>query len=252
MLLAVSDEAVIALAGVFAGGLVQSATGFGYAIVAAPLLAAAYGPFVTAPTVNVLALLANVLTLTTERRPLQVDRGLVVRLSAWNLPGLVIGVALASQASADLLRLVVAGAVLLAVGLLPRARRTGAEPPGGEAGGHAATTAVVSGAFGASTGIGGPPLVLHMLHRRIAPVARRDTLAAVFLVTGVLAIAVMVVGGTFEPAPGLPLLAAGTLAGQLAGRRVFARIERHHDAATIAVLLLGVAGAAIPAIQALS
>jgi hypothetical protein len=79
MLLAVSDEAVIALAGVFAGGLVQSATGFGYAIVAAPLLAAAYGPFVTAPTVNVLALLANVLTLTTERRPLQVDRGLVVR-----------------------------------------------------------------------------------------------------------------------------------------------------------------------------
>lgn len=249
---AVSTEAILAIAAVGGGSLVQSATGFGYAIVAAPLLTIAYGPFVTAPTLAVLALLVNTLTLTSERRRLRLRRGLTVRLTLWTLPGMVLGAVLLARAPEDALRLLVAVAVLAAVAALLVTRRAGRPPDARPRPAHDAAAGLVSGAFGTSTGIGGPPVVLHLLHQRLAPDERRDTLAAVFLATGVVSMAVFALSGTMRLAPAAGVLAISTLAGHVVGRAAFARLDAHHDAVTIAVLLLGVAGAVVPAIQALS
>src|SRR5687767_1321660 len=105
----------LAIAAVFAGAVVGSATGFGFAIVAAPVLAATAGPETVAPTLAVVATLANLLMLFAEQRRPQVLTATAARLIAWSLPGMVAGAVVLVYASADVLRVLVAVAVLGAV-----------------------------------------------------------------------------------------------------------------------------------------
>src|SRR3954454_20485310 len=75
----------------FAGAALQSATGFGFALVSAPILFALLGPR-EAATVGVLGTVATtLLALAGERRRPQVRVGDASALLAWSLPGLAIG-----------------------------------------------------------------------------------------------------------------------------------------------------------------
>ena len=82
--------ALAALA-VFVGAALQSATGFGFSLVAAPILFAVLGPQEAVGAGVLLGLLLNGLTLATERRrPVVLGRD-ARRLVAWSVPGLVLG-----------------------------------------------------------------------------------------------------------------------------------------------------------------
>ena len=59
---------VLAAAAVLVGSIVQSATGFGFALVAAPVLFPVLGPKEAIGTLLVLACVGSVLILATERR----------------------------------------------------------------------------------------------------------------------------------------------------------------------------------------
>nr|MBA3328884.1 sulfite exporter TauE/SafE family protein [Solirubrobacterales bacterium] len=81
----------LAAGAVFIGAGLQSATGFGFALVSAPLLFAVLGPKPAVSAAIVLGLEVNLLTLASERRVPAVLHGEAARLVAWAVPGLAVG-----------------------------------------------------------------------------------------------------------------------------------------------------------------
>ena len=120
------------------------------------------------------------------------------------------------------IELLVALAVLLAVALRLRAPR-GVRPPSTA---RTAAAGLVSGLLSTSTGVGGPPIVFHLLARGLAPDAMRDTLAVAFLAAGALSAVVLVAVGAFALPAGMPVLLAATVAVQLACPCAFAALHR--------------------------
>src|SRR5829696_9575511 len=115
---------VAAAGAVMAGAAVQSALGFGFALVAAPLLyAAAPSPEQAVGLMIVLGVEVNLLTLLAERRrpgPVWADVAAVV---AWSLPGALAGVAVLRALDAVALQLLVTGGVLAALAVNLRGER---------------------------------------------------------------------------------------------------------------------------------
>jgi hypothetical protein len=219
----------------FAGAALQSATGFGFALVSAPILFALLGPR-EAVTVGVLVAIAtNLLTLAGERRRPQVRTGDASALLAWSLPGLAIGALALRELSERVLSALVAVAVL--GGLALRV-----------VGGRAAATArrrawqlpaagFISGALSTSTSLNGPPLVFCLLARGASPAQMRDTLAVIFIVHAVLGLPALLLTGTFALPNGLSALVLAGVAGQLLGRRAFGRLRgEHYERAVVVVL----------------
>src|SRR5829696_6391163 len=115
--------AVAAAGAVMVGAALQSAIGFGFALVAAPLLyAAASSPEQAVGLLTVLGLEVNLLTLLAERRrPAPVWRD-VVAVVLWSLPGALAGVAVLRALDDVALQLLVTAGVLVALALNLRAR----------------------------------------------------------------------------------------------------------------------------------
>jgi uncharacterized membrane protein YfcA len=215
---------------VLAGAALQSATGFGFALVSAPLLFAATEPAQAVGLLIVLGLLVNLMTLGTEgRRPQPLVRD-AARILAWAVPGVAAGLLALRSLDATALQVGVTLGVFatLAVRALGRRRRdAGAgEPPWWAA----PATGFASGALTTSTNTAGPPVVLYMLARGATPLQTRDTLTATFVGFSVLGLAALALSGTEGAMPHADALAAlvpAVVVGHLAGRPVFARIAEH-------------------------
>jgi hypothetical protein len=230
----------LAAGAVFLGAGLQSATGFGFALVAAPLLFAVLGPEAAVSAAILLGLEVNLLTLAGERRAPAVLRGEAARLVAWSLPGVAAGTVVLVALPDDVLAGLVGVAVLVALAV----RLRGAPAPAGPAAWRTAAAGSAAGALSTATALSGPPLVLHLLARGTGPAQLRDTLAAVFLALGVLSAAALAAAGAFDLPAALGLLAAAALAGHLLGRRVFARLDGgHHERVVLAVLGLSAVAA---------
>ncbi len=176
--------AVAAAVAVMAGAALQSAVGFGFAIVAAPLLyAAAPSPEQAVGLMTLVGLEINLLTLLSEgRRPAPVWRD-VTAVVAWSLPGALAGIVLLRALDDVALQLLVTAGVLVALAVNRRAARIApapgavAEPPFWAR----PAAGLVSGALNTSTSTGGPPVVLLMLGRGLSPATVRDTLTTSFV-----------------------------------------------------------------------
>ncbi len=219
--------AVAAACAVIAGAALQSALGFGFALVAAPLTYAAFGPEQGVGLLLVLGLEVNLLTLLAERRrpvPVWADIAWVVPCS---LPGALLGVVVLRGLDDLALQLLVSAAVLgtLAVNLRAMHRREAprhAPPAGGRP-----LAGVASGALNTSTSTGGPPLVLLLMGRGLTPPTVRDTLTAAFVGFAFTSTAALLITGTAEAAPDagrLAVLVPLTAVGQLLGRPLFKRL----------------------------
>lgn len=231
--------ALAALA-VFAGAVLQSATGFGFALVAAPILFALLGPREAVTAGVLLGLLLNVLTLATERRRPAALRRDAALLVAWSLPGLALGALALRELSERLLSGLVALAVLAALGLRVRSRSRSRDGEGVAPRRRvwwAPAAGVTSGALSTSTSLSGPPLVFYLLARGAAPGAMRDTLAVTFVVQALLGFPALLLTGTFDPPAGVWALLAAGLAGHLLGRRAFAWLRgERYERAVLALL----------------
>jgi len=240
----------LAAAAVFLGASLQSATGFGFALVAAPIMFAVFGPHGAVTAGVLLGIEIGLLTLATEGRVPRVLRGEALGLVAWSLPGLALGALALRELSEALLSALVALGVLSALVLRLRGRRprsTRARPRARARPWSAALAGVSSGALSTSTALSGPPIVLHLLARGTTPAEMRDSLAAVFVALAVLSVPALGIAGAFEVPSAMPILLAAALAGQLLGRRVFALLaaERYEK-----VMLAMLAGAALSALGA--
>jgi len=217
----------------FVGASLQSATGFGFALVSAPILFALLGPREAVTAGIVVAALLNTLTLAGERRRPEVLVRDASALVAWSVPGIVLGVLALRAVPEQPLSVVVAVAVLGGLALRVRSRRAVSRPRAW----HVPVAGTTAGALGTSTSLSGPPLVFCLLARRASPTQMRDTLAAIFLAEAVIGVPALLLSGTFTaPRAAAVLLLAG-LAGQLVGRRAFGWLKgERYERAVLAAL----------------
>jgi uncharacterized membrane protein YfcA len=231
---------IAAGAGVLLGAALQSAVGFGFALVAAPLLFAVTSPEEAVGLLLVLAALVNVMTLGTERRvPAPLWRTTLL-LCAWSVPGMIAGVAILQAVDAQALQVMLTVAVFTALVVQRNASvalPAWATPLAGLSSGTLSTTTTTSG----------PPLVLLLRGRGHEPARIRDTLTTLFLLYTVLSAAVLVAAGVDRAIPeGTTLLALVPLvvAGHLAGRPAFAHLARgrYEDVLTAVLVVSALTG----------
>ncbi|MEA2148907.1 MAG: uncharacterized protein QOD69_737 [Solirubrobacteraceae bacterium] len=219
----------------FAGAALQSATGFGFALVSAPILFALLGAREAVTAGVLVAMLLNLLTLAGERRRPQVRAGDAAALLAWSLPGLAVGAVALRALSERLLSGLVAVAVFagLALRVLGRRRAATARPRAW----HLPAAGLAGGALSTSTSLNGPPLVFCLLARGASPVQMRDTLAAIFVVQAALGVPALLLSGTFAMPDAVWLLLLAGVAGQFLGRRAFGRLQGERYERVVLVVL---------------
>ena len=215
----------LVVAAVFAGALVQSATGLGFALVAGPVIVAVLEPETALLTLTVLGLALSLLVASERDAPVAWGPLRPVLVAA--VPGTVVGALALWAMGEEALQAAVGVAVLAAVVLQARGRPLRGPAP---------AIGMLSGALTTSVGVNGPPLALWLTGRGVEGAALRATLAAAFVVLGAIGVVVLVVAGA-----GLDLAETGAalvavLAGHRLGRLAFARL----DAAAHARVVLGV------------
>jgi uncharacterized protein len=160
----------------FLAAACYSVTGFGFALVATPLLAIAWD-VKSAVVVGVMLSTAGLIPLVIEAR-IHVELTRVSWLILGALPGIPIGVLILERLDPDALSVMIATTIIAASLLLYFAPRLGGEDdttPG------RLTAGFLSGALGSSTSMGGPPVVLYLLNRERTVASFRGTLLGYFL-----------------------------------------------------------------------
>jgi uncharacterized membrane protein YfcA len=218
----------------FAGASVQSATGFGFALVLMPALFAVLEPAEAVAVALVLGAALSVLVLVESRRVPTHGLG---RLMVPALPGLAVGAVVITVVAKEPLQVSVGLAVIAAALWQLRGSHETRFP--------APLAGFISGALTTSISINGPPLVLWLEAQGVAPAVFRTTLAAAFLILDVIGAALVVAAegaGTIDLGVLGPLLgcvAAGYAVGALAFRRLDA--ERFFRIVLAVVVCTGVA-----------
>jgi uncharacterized membrane protein YfcA len=220
--------------------MLQAATGFGFSMVAAPLVFAALDAEPAVGLLLILGLEVNLLTLGTEgRRPQPLRRSLAVMLAA-AAPGALIGVIVLRALPEVALQIAVTVGV---AGTLLARRVTSAHVPAPVAG-------FAAGALTTTTSTNGPPMLLHLLGRGATPSQVRDTLTAGFIGLAALGgIALAVTGTPALPDAALVLgLVPGVFLAHLVGRRGFIHLsarenyERVLTGVMLAAVVIGLVG----------
>jgi uncharacterized membrane protein YfcA len=239
---------LLAAAAALVGASVQSATGFGFALVLSPALFAVLDPAEAVTALLVLGLALNLLVLFEGGRPEHVDWRELAPMLAAALPGLVAGAVALALLSKEALQVAVGLAVIAAAGWQAKTRAAEGVPAGprraparprralSPAAGWAAGFA--SGALTTSISVSGPPIVLWLEARGARPAEFRASLAASFLALNLAGAVVLLVAegsGALDADVVLPLLAL-VAAGYALGAVAFRRLD--HDRFFTAVLVL--------------
>ncbi|TNM67612.1 sulfite exporter TauE/SafE family protein [Streptomyces sp. NP160] len=186
---------------VFLSSVLQTATGFGFAILSAPIGAALLGGPAAVGMVLITGTAVDVLILSLHRSLPRPRWDEVAVLGASSLPGLALGAVLLAVALRRVLLVVIAAAVVLAVVLRWVSRRSGRARVVSRRWGVLAGLA--SGTLGTATTLAGPPTVFYLSHRPYVPGVVRDTLVVLNMVRLPLSVVALVAGGVFVVIPGI-------------------------------------------------
>ena len=219
---------VLAAAAALVGAFVQSATGFGFALVLSPALFAVLDPVEAVTSLLVVSLALNLLVLFERGRPEHVDWRALAPMLAAALPGLGAGVVALTLVSKAALQVTVGLAVILAAGwqLRQRAARRSARRELRPAVGWGAGFA--SGLLTTSISISGPPIVLWLEAHGVRPEEFRASLAASFLALNLTGGAVLLAakGSGALDAGVVGVLLVLVVAGYAIGTIAFRRLDR--------------------------
>jgi uncharacterized membrane protein YfcA len=230
---------VLAAVAAFAGAAVQSATGFGFALVLSPALFAVMDPVEAVTALLVLGLALNLLVLFERGRPEHVDWRALAPMLVAAVPGLAIGAVALTELSKEVLQVAVGVAVIAAAGWqlwAPRPRLSPAATWG---------TGFASGALTTSISVSGPPLVLWLTARGVRPEEFRASLAASFLalnLAGGIVLLAVEGGGAFDVGA-VALLFVLVIAGYALGAVAFRRLDRERFF-NLVLVLVALTGAA--------
>jgi uncharacterized membrane protein YfcA len=197
------------------GAAIQGAIGFGFALVAVPVLALVEPGSVP---VTVLALSLPMTVGMAVRERAHADRSGFGWLIVGRVVGTAVGIAILASVSPDGVSVVIGVALLLAVAWSLRGAEVVPTPISSVAVG------AVSGAMGTTSAIGGPALAV-LYQRRPGP-ELRSTLAAVFVVGSLISLAALIAAGEVHvgelvlAAALLPALVGGLVLGGIVSRRL--------------------------------
>jgi uncharacterized membrane protein YfcA len=230
---------VLAAVAVLFGAVAQAVTGFGFSLVCAPFLVAAYGAPAGVQLNLVLSVGLNLVLLAGGRRHLD-GRSAVRLLVPAVVATVVVGLLIRGS---DTDGLTVVAGVLCFVGVVAVARGRSIRRITGRVG--TVVVGMLSGAINVVAGIGGPPVVLFGTTAGWPPEVARPTLQAFFL--GINAVGLLTLGPP-DHIPGLmiPAIAVGLVLGQVTARRL------HADHVRVAVLLTAGAGSLLAVIRGLT
>lgn len=174
---------------VLAGAMVQYASGFGFALLATPLLSLPLGAHDAVLVAVGLGMVGSVTMAWSGRRV--VDRPVLVGVLSWAPIGLVLGLGLYVLVDDRTLQLLVAVAVTVAIVSLVAGWRVR------EASRSATAVAgVLAGALTTTTGTNGPPIVTLLTARQTSPDAFRATTSASFLALDTVAVPLLILGSS--------------------------------------------------------
>ena len=228
--------AVVLFAGAAVGGFVQGTLGFGGGYIAVPLLAVFLPE--SLPAAMLVGFLPFMVVLAWRERH-GVDRSAFTTISIARVPGIVLGTAVVAAVSTEVLTLVIAVVLLLAVAATVAGWELESTP----------TTQRVIGALSGFTAttvaLGGPPMAL--LYHRAGADDRRGTLSAIFLLGLVLTLGSLAVVGELgvRHLPLGALLAVGLVLGSVVAPAVNRRVA--DDTLRRAVLTWAAVGAVVAA-----
>jgi uncharacterized membrane protein YfcA len=219
---------------VFVGTMLQAATGFGFSLVAAPLVFAALDAEPAVVLLLVLGLEVNLLTLLTEQRTPRPLMGSALAMLAFAVPGAFTGVIVLRALPEVALQVAVTLGVIAT--LVARRVRSVHVP--------ASVAGLLAGALTTTTSTNGPPLLLHLLGRGATPAQVRDTLTVTFIGLAALGAFALVSSGAIEAPEGrlvlglLPLVVVA----HLIGRRGFTKLAagEHYERVLTVVMLVAV------------
>ncbi|MDV7102821.1 sulfite exporter TauE/SafE family protein [Vibrio sp. TH_r3] len=170
---------LLAMAIIFLGSFVQTAIGFGLAILAAPLLMLLSNDYVPVPIVIIALFITSLSTLKNRSN---IEVGELKSAIIGRVPGSVVGGLLLTYVSVQVLSLWLGIIVLLSllVSLLPFR----IEPTRNKM----AIAGFLSGFMGTSSGIGGPPMAILLQHQEANKF--RGNLSAFFLFSSIMSLVV--------------------------------------------------------------
>jgi uncharacterized membrane protein YfcA len=218
-------------------GMIQGTVGFGFVLVAAPLLSIFAAPQLVVPAIIVQTLATSVLILLHAYRHVRISRMWLLALAG--MAGIPAGTLALLVLDASPLRLLIgtvvtATAVAMMFGFKKALRyELAASIPIGFA----------SGVLGASTGLAGPPVIFFYTNQGLHPREFRANIVAHFTMLDVIILPSFIIGGLFNShtvlfsAQLLPATLAGVVGGIILNRWV-----REASFHRIALVLMGIAG----------
>lgn len=218
----------------------QTASGFGFALIAVPLLVTVLSVRDAVAITSLLALLSSLLLarITWADAP----RRMILTMLAASFAGMPVGLAVLLLAPGDVLRVIV-GAASIAMALLLATDRS----LGGGGARSEALAGAISGVLNTSTGMNGPPVVLYLQHRRLPPLRFRAGLSMFFSVSGVVSLTLLASFGVV----GLRALSLSAwalpsvLLGHVIGHRIAGYAGDETFRRMVLALLCGTAGVAV-------
>lgn len=236
------NPGTMAAIALLAGGaaFAQSVTGFGFSLLVVPPLVLLLGAKEAVLVANVLS--TALVVLLTIRLRHDVEWRTWLMLTIGSIAGMPLGLLVLVYVDADILQIAIALNVIVFTVLLMRRWQVHAAGRGSDA-----ATGLVSGILRTSTSMSGPPVVIYLQGRTMAPQPFRATISAFFLASGLIAMVAFALTGRYSAetweasAAGLPSVFAGMVAGNALYRRVNEARFRH----LVIVLLFASAGIAL-------
>jgi uncharacterized membrane protein YfcA len=241
---------ILAAVATLIGATLQSATGFGFALILGPALFGTSPPARALTTLLLLGAALNLLVLFGERRPRHIRWADTLVLLAAAAPGLVIGALILRALPKATIQVAVGIAVLLTA-LFQLASRSSANVPthpraSGGPGVPAGAVGLAAGILTTTTSTNGPPLILWLQRRATTPAELRDSINAAFLPLNSLGVLTLGLLGrqrlSLDPTTVILLLIV-TAVGSYIGRHVFERLDPQRFRA-VGLALVFVAGIA--------
>lgn len=230
-------QVALGAAAVFLAGLTYGLTGFGFALVATPVMVILLSPRVAVPAVLLMSMANGLFLLLAAWRDVQPRR--ILPLTLAGIAATPAGVYFLAWGSAAVLKCFIGSVItLFALAFL-----FGFQRPLRQEGPASIPVGLVSGFLNGSTGMSGPPVILFFTNQGLEKQAFRANLAAYFMALNVVTLLVYAYHGLVTrqvglyALAGLPALALGTWAGLRLSGRVNPRLFR-----LITLLLVLMAG----------
>jgi uncharacterized protein len=183
-----TGQLIVVAVAIFVAAFVQMLAGFGFALLAMPIMTLAVPVEEAVVVVSIFGLATTSWQSIHLRR--DADPGLVRRLTSFSILGMPLGLVVLNVVDDRTLRVVLGVSVLTATLLLVRRLSLAHAGPGLDAG-----CGFLSGVLNTSLGTNGPPLVFDLQARGLDADVFRATISAVFVFSNIVALLLFIADG---------------------------------------------------------